>query len=104
MLSGTFELVTPAGLLQLLSQEQRSVRIMAWHGSSEARLDLLEGLVIWASCDDLPAEEAVYRFAAWNSGRFEVVALEHVPENVEVVGSSEELLLEAARRRDERIL
>jgi hypothetical protein len=101
MLYGDFGLVTPAGLLQLLGQEQRSVRIMAWNGASEARLDLLEGLIVWASCDDLLAEEAVYRFAAWHSGRFEVVALEHEPDVAEVVGSSEALLLEAARRRDE---
>lgn len=101
MLYGDFELVTPAGLLQLLSQEQRSVRILAWHGTCEAQIDLLEGLVIWASCAEHLAEEAVYRFAAWNGGRFEVVALEHIPEQVEVVGGSEELLLEAARRRDE---
>lgn len=101
MMYGDFGLVTPAGLLQLLGQEQRSVRIMAWNGASEARLDVLDGLIVWASCDELLAEEAVYRFAAWNSGRFEIVALEHVPDVADIVGSSEALLLEAARRRDE---
>jgi hypothetical protein len=101
LIFGDFGLVSPAGLLQLLAQEQRSVRLEAWHSEDKVCIDLVEGLIVAASCGDQQAEEAVYAFAAWSEGRFEVSPLEHIPDAVEVVGSCEELLLEAARRRDE---
>lgn len=100
-LHGDFSLISPPSLLQTLGQERRSARITAWRGESEARIDLLEGMVVAARCDDLRGEEAVYRFAAWDYGRFQVGQLLSSPILTEMAASWEELLLEGARRRDE---
>ncbi len=100
-LHGEFCLISPATLLQTLGQERRSARITAWRGESEAVIDLLEGMVVAASCDELRGEEAVFRFAAWDCGRFQVGQQFASPELTEMAASWEELLLEAARRRDE---
>lgn len=100
-LHGDFSLISPPSLLQTLGQERRSARITAWRGESEARIELLEGMVVAASCDELRGEEAVYRFASWDYGRFHVSQQLASPILTEMAASWEELLLEGARRRDE---
>jgi hypothetical protein len=100
-LHGDFSLISPPSLLQTLGQERRSARITAWRGESVAVIDLLEGMVVAARCDDLRGEEAVFRFASWDYGRFQVGQQVAAPELTEMAAFWEELLLEGARRRDE---
>jgi hypothetical protein len=100
-LHGDFSLISPASLLQTLGQERRSARVTAWRGESEAVIDLLEGMIVAASCDGARGDEAVFRFVAWDCGRFQVGQQLASPELTEMAASWEELLLEAARRRDE---
>ncbi|NJK81866.1 MAG: DUF4388 domain-containing protein [Chloroflexaceae bacterium] len=99
--SGTFTLVTPASLLQLLCQEQRSVIVTAWRGRQQAQVSIAEGLVVAARCNNLTGKEAVYSWLVWDSGQFQIDYLISMPEMIEMMTPYEELLLEAARRRDE---
>lgn len=99
--AGDFTLITPASLLQLLCQEQRSVAISAYRGVDAACIQIVEGLVVGASCADSRGKEAMYRWLVWDSGSFRVEVLEQAPEHVEMMAHYEELVLEAARRRDD---
>ena len=102
-IQGSFSLMSPAALLQTLSQEQRTAHIEARRAGSTASVWLSEGLVVAATCDDHEGPEAVYRMVAWPDGIFRVrAAAETAPATM--VASAEELLLEAARRRDELAL
>lgn len=99
-LQGSFGMISPAGLIQALCQEQRAARIEARHGGSSASVWLADGFVIAASCDGLDGPEAVYRLVGWPDGMFRVsVSPDDTPATM--AASPEELLLEAARRRDE---
>jgi hypothetical protein len=101
MFSGDFAFFSPASLLQVLCQERRSVTIHAWRGTATASIDLANGLIVAARQDDLTGAEAVYRWLAWDSGQFRLLSLALLPAETDVVGPWEELVLEAARRRDE---
>jgi predicted regulator of Ras-like GTPase activity (Roadblock/LC7/MglB family) len=100
-LHGDFGLISPASLLQVLSQERRSVRMSAWRGASAAQIEMLDGLVVSARCNGLAGYEAALQIVAWDCGRFQVASLLDAPEQTEMAAEWEELLLEGARRRDE---
>jgi hypothetical protein len=97
---GSFSLLSPATLLQAFCQEQRSVYLAARLGSSAAAIWIWEGLIVAATCEGLEGPEAVYRIVSWDSGLFTVAPVYHSPP-VTMAATCEELLLEAARRRDE---
>jgi hypothetical protein len=61
----------------------------------------VEGLIVAASYADAANEEAVYRWLAWDSGQFRLTPLPTTPATSAMMGVWEELVLEAARRRDE---
>ena len=99
-LRGTFALLSPAALLQALCQEQRSAYMVAQQGVTRAAVWITEGLIVGARCEELDGPEAVYRLVSWNEGRFLVTtARDDAPGTM--AATCEELLLEAARRRDE---
>lgn len=99
-LQGTFSLMSAASLIQVLCQEERNVWIEARRDTSSAAVWLADGMVIAAICDAYEGPEAVYRLVNWPDGQFQVrVAPEGSP--AMMIASAEELLLEAARRRDE---
>ncbi len=100
-LNGDFSILSPASLIQSLCHERRPVTITAWHHTSIASIHLADGVVLGATCDALEDAEAIYYVATWEHGHFSVVPLEDVPDATLGAGP-EELLLEAARRRDER--
>lgn len=100
-LHGSFSLISPASLLQMLGHEQRSVRITAWRGTDEVVLEMQQGFIVAARCGLLHGEEAVFRLAAWDTGRFQVEPLPDPVDEPELVLELESLLLEGARRRDE---
>lgn len=100
-LHGSFSLMSPASLLQMLGHEQRSVRITAWRGTDEVVLEMLQGFIVAARCGALRDEEVVFRLAAWDVGRFQVELLPEPADEPELMLELESLLLEGARRRDE---
>lgn len=99
---GNFALISPAGLLQLLCQERRSVLITAWCGESSVRVQLADGMIICARYDQIEGPEAIYRLLSWGYGQFQLEPSPAPPASRPLAGSWEELLLEAARRRDEQ--
>ncbi len=98
---GNFAIISPATLIQMLCQEQRSVIIVAQRGNVEAMIQIFDGLIVAARCADLRDAEAVYQLAAWDSGQFRVELAPEPPNPLSMTMGWEELLLEAARRRDE---
>ncbi|HEU4321686.1 MAG TPA: DUF4388 domain-containing protein [Roseiflexaceae bacterium] len=98
---GNFALLSPLALLQAICGEQHSVQITAWRGTSEARVALHEGRIIDAECDDEVGDEAVYHLVSWDFGQFMVTPLDGRPSLQTVTSSTEQLLQEAARRRDD---
>lgn len=98
---GDFSIVSPASLLQMLAHEQRSVTILARRGQQSAAVTLVEGLVVAAQCGDLTGRLAVEHWLVWDAGQFRLELLESTPESVEMMAPGEELVLDAARRRDE---
>ncbi|MEI8306377.1 MAG: DUF4388 domain-containing protein [Chloroflexales bacterium] len=97
---GSFSLLSPPTLLQAFCQEQRSVYLAARRGQITAAIWIWEGLIVAATCDGLEGDEAVYRIASWDSGLFTVAPIYTSP-TATMAATCEELLLEAARRRDE---
>jgi hypothetical protein len=99
-LHGSFSLLSPATLIQAFCQEQRSVYLAARLGPTAAAIWIWEGLIVAATCDGIDGPEAVYRLAGWESGLFTVAPVYSSPPAT-MAATCEELLLEAARRRDE---
>jgi hypothetical protein len=99
---GNFALMSPASVFQILCQERRSVIMSAWHGLSKARVRLLEGSIVSASCNDLEGAEAIYRLLTWTCGQFHLEPGPITPTTTVVAASWEHLVLEAARRHDEQ--
>lgn len=97
---GTFSLLSPATLLQALCYEQRSAFVAARRDQATAAVWISDGMIVGARCESLDGPEAVYRLAGWSDGSFIVTpARDDAPATM--AASCEELLLEAARRRDE---
>jgi hypothetical protein len=100
-IQGSLSLLSAASLIQIFCQEQRSVQMLVRHKEQTALLTIAEGMIVAAHCDQVRGPEAVYRMVSWPDGLFHVKPLELPPALIEMEGSWEELLLEAARRRDE---
>ncbi len=102
-IQGNLALLGPASLLQLLCQEQRSVKFVARCGEQSAQLTIVDGLVVAARCGDRNGYEAAYKFVTWSEGLFHItpIAVPPAEQDFEMSAQWEELLLEAARRRDE---
>ncbi|MBC8162395.1 MAG: DUF4388 domain-containing protein [Roseiflexaceae bacterium] len=102
LFTGNFALISAASLLQAICQERRSARLSAWRGASAAHIDILEGLIVGAHCDQQNGEEAVYSLVGWESGQFQLEQLDRLPDDLTMAAEWEGLILEAARRRDDR--
>jgi Domain of unknown function (DUF4388) len=99
---GHFALISPAGLLQILCQEQRAVLITAQRDAEHAEIRIADGLVLSASCAGRSSEAAICCLLDWLTGQFTVTPLAELPDD-DPLGPWEALVLEAARRRDERM-
>ncbi|MEI7645496.1 MAG: DUF4388 domain-containing protein [Chloroflexales bacterium] len=97
---GSFAMLSPATLLQAFCQEERSVYMAARLGPASAAVWIWEGLIVAATCEGIDGPEAVYRIVSWGGGLFTVAPLYASPPPT-MAATCEELLLEAARRRDE---
>jgi hypothetical protein len=97
---GSFAMLSPATLLQMLCQEQRSVQLFAWQGTSRCLVRVVGGAIVAARCDELVGVAALFRLLGWSSGQFRLQPT-HGATATQPLGRWEELLLEAARQRDE---
>ncbi len=99
-LTGTFEDVSFAELLQLLNVGHRSGRLHVWRGDESADLHLCNGEVARARTRFERGPEVVYRVLGWQTGEFR---FERSCEPVvrEITESTESLMLEGMKRFDE---
>lgn len=87
-------------LLQTLMMGGRTAWVRVLTPEMEGWIQLRAGQMVAAEVGNITAEEAVYRLVDTDEGRFEVHFEDHGQSNLHV--SSQFLLLEAMRRRDER--
>ncbi len=99
-LSGTFEDVSFAELLQMLNVGHKSGCLTVWQGEQKAALFVTEGEVTRAVSRWERGPELVYRLLGWKSGEFSFERTdEPVMRNIEE--STEALILEGMKRLDE---
>ena len=99
-LTGTFEDIGFAELLQLLNAGHKSGRLSLQRGSEQVELFLREGEVVRACCRDERGPEVVYRLLGWMTGEFRFERGE-APWEREIQESTEALILEGMKRFDE---
>jgi hypothetical protein len=99
-LTGTFEDVSFAELLQLLNVSHKSGRLSVWRGTERAELFVVRGDVARATSRRDRGAEVVYRILGWKSGEFSF-ELNDDPVAREIADSTEALILEGMKRFDE---
>ena len=99
-LTGTFEDVAFAELLQLLNVGHRSGRLRVWRGEEQAEIRVSNGDVVWARTRFERGAEVVYRVLGWQTGEF---SFTRNSDSVlrEISESTEALILEGMKRFDE---
>jgi hypothetical protein len=99
-LTGTFEDISFAELLQLLNVGHKSGRLTVWRGSERAQIFITEGEVARAVSRRERGPEVVYRVLGWRSGEF---TFERSDATVarEINETTEALILEGMKRFDE---
>jgi hypothetical protein len=99
-LTGSFEDIGFAELLQLLNVGHKSGRLEVWRGTERAQLFIRHGEVARARSRVEAGPEVVYRMLGWNAGEF---CFERSDEPVvrEIAESTEGLILEGMKRLDE---
>ncbi len=99
-LTGTFDDIGLAELLQLLHTGQRTGRLTVWRGTERADLYLAKGEVVRAVSHRERGPEVVYRLLGWREGDFTFERSEE-PVAREIRESTEALILEGMKRFDE---
>ncbi len=99
-LTGTFEDIGFAELLQLLNVGHKSGKLHVWRGSERVELFIREGEVARACYHGERGPEVVYRILGWRAGEFRFEQCE-APWEREIHESTEALILEGMKRFDE---
>lgn len=99
-LTGTFEDVSFAELLQLLNVGHKSGRLSVWRGAERAEIFLSEGEVARAISRRDRGPEVVYRIMGWKAGEFRFERNDD-PVHRDILESTEALMLEGMKRFDE---
>ena len=99
-LTGTFEDISFAELLQLLNVSHKSGRLSVWRGTERAELFILDGDVARAASRRERGPEVVYRILGWKIGEFSFERTDD-PVRREITESTEALILEGMKRFDE---
>ena len=99
-LTGTLDDLTCAELLQMLNLGRKSGTLVVRSGRHEATIHVREGEVVDAVMSNLEGVDAVYRVLALTGGEFEFLRCTDAMPRA-ITGSTESLILEAARRWDE---
>jgi hypothetical protein len=99
-LTGTFEDISFAELLQLLNVSHKSGRLSIWRGTERAEVFIVNGDVVRALSRRDHGPEVVYRIIGWKNGDF---SFERSDEPVarEISEGTEALILEGMKRFDE---
>lgn len=99
-LTGTFEDISFAELLQLLNVGHKSGRLTVWQGTEKAQMFITEGEVARAVARRERGPEVVYRVLGWKTGEF---SFERTKAAVarEINETTEALILEGMKRFDE---
>ncbi len=98
---GSLKDMAVADLIQTHCQERKTARLLLRNGKKEARLYFTDGNIIHASADGIDGEEAVYRILEWDEGNFDVETGAKPPK-ISIASSWSTILLEGARRIDEK--
>jgi hypothetical protein len=99
-LTGTFDDISFAELLQLLNLGHKSGRLTVWRGTERADIFLSKGEVARAISHRERGPEVVYRILGWREGEFSFERSEE-PVAREIKESTEALILEGMKRFDE---
>lgn len=99
-LTGTFDDVSFAELLQLLNVSHKSGRLSVWRGTERAELFIVNGDVARAIFRRERGPEVVYRILGWQQGEFSF-QVSADPVAREISESTEALILEGMKRFDE---
>jgi hypothetical protein len=99
-LTGTFEDISFAELLQLLNVGHKSGRLTVWQGTEKAQMFITEGEVARAVSRRERGPEVVYRALGWKTGEFSFEPGEAAVAR-EINESTEALILEGMKRFDE---
>ena len=99
-LTGTFEDVSFAELLQLLNVSRKSGLLEVWRGKDRAQIFVVDGDVARAISRRDRGPEVVYRILGWKTGEFSFVRNAE-PVARDVNESTEALILEGMKRFDE---
>jgi len=99
-LTGSFDDVSFAELLQMLNLGRKAGTLSISCGPRQATLHLREGEVVHAVMRELTGAEVVYRLLGWSRGRFEFTpTLASLTRTIEL--STENLVFEGLKRMDE---
>lgn len=99
-LTGTFDDISFAELLQLLNVSHKSGRLSIWRGTDRAELFVVEGNVARAVYRRERGPEVVYRVLGWRAGEFSFQPSDEAVAR-EITESTEALILEGIKRLDE---
>lgn len=99
-LTGTFEDIGFAELLQLLNVSHKSGRLNVWRGTERAELFVVKGEVARALSRRERGADVVYRILGWQTGEFSFERNDD-PVAREITLSTEALILEGMKRFDE---
>jgi hypothetical protein len=99
-LTGSFEDIGFAELLQLLNVGRKSGRLEVWRGMERAKLFLRNGDVARARSRMESGPEVVYRVLGWKAGEFSFTRSDDSVVR-EITESTESLILEGMKRFDE---
>jgi hypothetical protein len=99
-LTGTFEDISFAELLQLLNVGHKSGRLTVWQGTEKAQVFITEGEVARAVSRRERGPEVVYRVLGWKTGEFSFERSEAAVAR-EINETTEGLILEGMKRFDE---
>lgn len=90
-----------ADLIQATCQDRKTARLIVRSGKKEANLYFGDGNLIHASLDGEHGEEVIYKILNWKDGSFEMQSGVKPPK-VTIANSWSGILLEGARRIDEK--
>lgn len=93
--------ISVPGFLQLLAMERSSSVVHLTSGSQEGTISFAEGRLADARCGTLQGDEAVMEIAMWDAPKIFLRKARAVTERT-VTGELAHLMMEAARRQDER--
>lgn len=99
-LTGTFEDISFAELLQLLNVSHKSGRLEVWRGKDRAKIFVVDGDVARAISRRDRGPDVVYRILGWKTGEFSFERGEE-PVARDINESTEALILEGMKRFDE---